>query len=349
VLGLWFILSGVTSALGLAPNCPVVQEYTGHTDGVYDLLLIPFSFTLNGQERGANTTFLSGGQDSKVIMWDATSAAPNSKLREYFIGSYVNAVEVLPDSSFLAGTADKKIRLFGFGGSAASKTFTGHTGWISCIKYLGDGTFVSGSSDFKVIRWSMQEGTKLMTYSGHDFWVTTLELLKDGTFLSGSYDTYVKRWTATSPVEMEAYTYGNKVYTVAVVDESTFIAAGDGNVIWQFKVGTLTPVFKYKQAHSNRIRRLLSMGGAIISSGYDGFSFRWEIGRDDPVSKFIHGAGWIEALSDGGDGTFITGGTDKLIKRFNSYGNVPLYIYLLYGCSLLIAYIVSLLFLLIQH
>ena len=81
-------------------NCPVLQEYSGHTDYVDSLRVVPYSFSLDGEERGANSTFISGASDSKVMLWDVRSS---TKLMQFTVGSVVNAVEVLPDSSFLVG------------------------------------------------------------------------------------------------------------------------------------------------------------------------------------------------------------------------------------------------------
>jgi hypothetical protein len=68
------------------------------------------------------------------------------------------------------------------------------------------------------------------------------------------------------------------------------------------------------------------VGNVIISSGRDGFSFRWEVGRKDPLTKFTSG-GEIYSSSNIGDGTFVTGGTDNVIKRFSLDGNQSILIY----------------------
>ncbi len=159
-----------------------------------------------------------------------------------------------------------------------------------------------------------------MTYTGHTSWVNTLEVMVDGTFLSGSGDNKVKRWRVTSPSAIETYNVGGWVYSLAVLDRSNFLAAGGGKVIMGFKIGTPNPVFLYIQVHTDRIYSLLLVGNVIISSGHDGFSYRWELGRKDPVSKFTHG-GDIYSSSNIGDGTFVTVGTDNMVKRFTLHGN----------------------------
>ncbi len=296
-------------------NCPVLQQYSGHTSDVYSLRVVPYSFSLDG-ERGANSTFISGEGDSKVILWDVSSS---TKLGQYSFGDIVSAVEVLPDSSFLAGTYDNKILLFKFTGTTASKTFSGHTGGVKCLRYLGDGTFLSGSGDNKIMRWDIQSGVRKMTYAGHTNWVNTLEVMVDGTFLSGAGDKTVKRWRVASPSAMETYNVGEWVSSSAVVDENNFLAAG-GKVIKGFKIGTLNPVFQYNQVHTSAISSLLLVGSVIISSGEDGVSYRWELGRKDPFTKFTHG-GTIHSSTNIGDGTFVTGGRDNMVKRFALHGN----------------------------
>ncbi len=293
----------------------MLQEYSGHTQSVQSLRVVPYSFSLDGDEWGANSTFLSGSYDDKVILWDVRSS---SKLQQYLIGDWVNAVEVLPDSSFLAGTSDNNIRLFLFKGTTTSKTFSGHTGIVKCVRYLGDGTFLSGSEDKSIMRWDIQSGDKMMTYTGHTDDVNTLEVIVDGTFLSGSWDKTVKRWSVTSPSAMETYNVGYYVYALVVVDDTNFLVGGD-KVIMGFKIGTPNPVFQYNQVHTSTISSLLLVGNVIISSGDDGVSYRWVLGRKDPLTKFTHGRS-IWSSSNIGDGTFVTGGGDQIIKRFTLDG-----------------------------
>ncbi len=302
---------------GMPSNCPVMQEYSGHTSPVKALRVVPYSFSLEGEERGANSTFISGAVDSKVILWDVISS---TKLGQYSIGSLVFAVEVLPDSSFLAGTDDGKIRLFKFTGTTASKTFSGHTSSVTCLRYLGDGTFLSGSGDKSIMRWDIESGVKMMTYAGHMDYVSTLEVMVDGTFLSGSGGR-VKRWRVTSPWAMETYNVGDSVHSLAVVDGSNFLVAvaGYGNVIRGFKIGTPNSVFQYNQVHTSGIYSLFLVGNVIISSGGDGFSYRWELGRKDPITKFTHEV-TMYSSSNIGDGTFVTGGDDRMIRRFSLDG-----------------------------
>jgi WD40 repeat protein len=263
------LLNGVMAVWGMTSNCPVLQEYSGHTSSVESLRVVPYSFSLDGEERGANSTFISGSYDSKVILWDVRSS---SKLKQYSIGSAVYDVEVLPDNSFLAGTGDIKILLFEFTGTTASKTFSGHTGPVTCLRYLGDGTFLSGSEDKSIMRWDIQSGDKMMTYTGHTYWVNNLEVMVDGTFLSGSWDKSVKRWSVASPSAMETYNVGNYVNALAVVDDSNFLAAGYDKVFKGFKIGTPNAVFQYNQVHTGRISSLFLVDSFIISSGDDGFS-----------------------------------------------------------------------------
>ncbi len=300
----------------MTPNCPVLQQYIGHTGHIREIRLVPYSFTFDRKEREANSTILSGA-DGMAILWDVRSSA---KLNQYSVGSDICAVEVLPGSSFLVGTKDTKVRLFSFGGGTAAKTFSGHTNYVNCLKYLLDGTFLSGSDDDKIIRWNIETGVKMMTYTGHTHNVNALEVLGDGIFISGAGDYKVKRWSVTSSSAMETYTVGGEVYAVAVIDDTNFLAAGDDKIISQFKVGTLTPVFKYNQVHIRNIEALLLVNSAIISNGSDGCSYRWELGRKDPVTTYYLG-GDIYTAAYIGDGTFVNGGTDRLIKRFSINGN----------------------------
>jgi WD40 repeat protein len=316
------VLNAAAAVWAIAPNCPVVQQYSGHMNPIRDLLVIPYSFTLDGKPREANSTILSGAEDGKVMMWDVSSGSTN--LKEFYIGnalSYpVTAVELLPGSAFLE-TGDYKIRLFSFGGVSATKTFIGHSSYVQCLKYLGDGTFLSGAGDMTIIRWNIQTGVKMMTFPGHTGAVYALEAMRDGTFISGAGDGKVKRWKLGTAVAMETYATGSSVNALAVLDDSNFLTAGYDYVIKQFKMGTLTPVFQYDQIHTNVIGRLMLVDSSIISSGFDGYSYRWVLGRKDPVTKYIHG-GFIFSSAYIGDGTFITGGnSDNLIKRFSLYGN----------------------------
>jgi WD40 repeat protein len=310
------LLNGVVVVWGMPSNCPAVQEYSGHTSAVKSLRVVPYSFSLDGEERGANSTFISGASDGKMVLWDLSSS---NQLKQYSISGYLHCLEVLPDSSFLAGTDDFKIRLYKFAVATAFKAFSGHSRDVTCLRSLGDGTFISGSWDKSIMRWNVQSGVRMMTYTGHTEAVNTLEVMQDGTFISGSDDGKVKRWSVTSPSAIETYTVGDYVYALAVVDDRTFLSAGFDRMIKGFKIGTLNPVFLNSQALFFPIRCLLFADNFIISSGDDGFSYRWELGRKDPLTKFTHG-GSILSSSLIGDGTYVTGAYDKVIKRFRLEG-----------------------------
>jgi WD40 repeat protein len=137
------MLNAVIVVFGMAPHCPVIKEYIGHTNRVEVIRVISYNHTRNNVAIEAGTSFLSCSYDKKVMLWDANSST--KYVRQFDILSPVFALEVLANKLFLAGTWDNWIGLFSVeGGNTAIRKFTGHNSYVKCLKDLGDGTFLSG-------------------------------------------------------------------------------------------------------------------------------------------------------------------------------------------------------------
>jgi WD40 repeat protein len=110
---LWLtFISGVFSQT-CSTSSDALETFTGHTDPVYSLTVLP------------DDSFLSGSHDATIKRWKSGTATA----LETFTGhtNWVASLAILPDGSFLSGSSDTSIKRWKSGTTTALETFRGHT------------------------------------------------------------------------------------------------------------------------------------------------------------------------------------------------------------------------------
>ena len=95
------------------------------------------------------------------------SQAPDPLLRLQH-DDYVYSVAFSPDGKTLAGTLDKRIRLWETATGKESRTLAGHHLGVQSVAFSPDGkTLASGGSDKEIRLWDIATGKEIRTLSAH--------------------------------------------------------------------------------------------------------------------------------------------------------------------------------------
>ena len=159
------------------------MTYTGHTDWVICLALLP------------DGSFLSGSSDTKIRRWNLSSP---SSIETYNFPTFVKSIKVLSPSFFLVAggsTTSSSLRKFKIGTMSAVFTFTPvHTQQINSISLLPDLSFVTGGLDGLLLRWVDGIKDPVTNYpnpSNAIIWSSAT--LTDGSLVAGLSNTKISR------------------------------------------------------------------------------------------------------------------------------------------------------------
>lgn len=116
----------------------------------------------------SDTTLLaSGGLDSLVVLWDASSGSVNRKLHLH--EGIITSVHMNRDRSLVAsGSSDKKVVIFDLVNDTIAYTLTDFTSDITCVKFSPDGQLLAVASLDKEIKlYDAAHGQLLAQLEGH--------------------------------------------------------------------------------------------------------------------------------------------------------------------------------------
>jgi cytochrome c len=264
---------------------------------------------------------VSGSFDTTVIRWSLVDDAAKQVLR--FHDGAVNAVVLLPDGKLATAGEDRRIAIWPAGADQPANVFEGHEAPIAGLAVPPDGlALASASWDHTVRVWPLASGSPRVL-KGHQDNVNGVAFLPDGRVVSAGYDGTVRIWPAGEG-EPLVITLPSPLNAVAVAPDGDIIAAGaDGHVYFVGPNGELrgavaaqpTPIIALAVSHD---------GGLIAAAGIRG-SVAIVDRRSQAVLRTLVGPGlpvWSAAFLPDGK-TLLTGGADRMIRRWNAETGDP--------------------------
>ena len=262
-------------------------------------------------------TAVSGSFDSSAIRWSLDRNAAIQVLR--FHASAVNAVALLPDGRIVTGGADGRIAIWQPGSPAPERVLEGHGAPIVGLAVSPDGKSVASASwDRSVRLWPLMGG-EARVLNGHRDNVNGVAFLPDGKALvSAGYDLTVRIWPLANGTPT-VVTLPTPLNSVAVAPDGEIVTGGaDGRVFF------LSPSGEKRGELSTGATPIIAVaisgdGGLVAAAGIRG-SVAIIDRRTRTLSRTLVGPGmpvWSAAfLPD--NHTLLTGGTDRMIRRWNA-------------------------------
>ena len=287
-------------------------QLRGHGGPVRDLAISPDGMTA-----------VSGSFDTSAIRWSLTRNVAEQVMRGH--DGPVNAVAFLKDGRIATGGSDARIAIWTQGEPAPRIVLDGHTGPIVALAVSPDGkTLASASWDHTVRLWPLAGGTPRVL-EGNTQNVNAVAFSPDGRqVISAGYDATIRIWqiqgTGVSVHNLPSPLNG----LVAAPDGELIAASASGKVFFLSADGaTLGEV---EAASTPIIQLAISNDGSLVAAA----SIRGSVAIIDrkarKVLRTLVGPGlpvWSVAfLPD--NKTLLTGGTDRIIRRWNAVSGEPI-------------------------
>jgi cytochrome c len=262
------------------------------------------------------TIALSGSFDSSAIRWSLTKNAAEQVLR--FHESAVNAVVILSDGRLVTAGEDGKIAIWRPGETHPERVLEGHRAPIVALAVSPDGrTLASASWDHTIRLWPLAGG-ELRVLEGHQQSVNGVAFARDGTLVSAGYDATIRIWPVAGGAPV-IRTLPTPLNSVAVASDGEIATAGaDGKLYFLSPAGERRG--EVEIGPTPLIAVAISGDGALVAAA----GIRGSVGIVERASRTLArtlvGPGlpvWAVAfLPD--NRTLITGGTDRMVRRWNA-------------------------------
>jgi len=266
---------------------------------------------------------LSGSFDTSAIYWSLERNAAEQVLR--FHDSAVNAAAILPDGRVVTGGQDGKIAIWQPGASEPIQLLVGHTGPIVSLAVSSDGKRIASASWDHSVRVWPADGGAAMLLEGHRQNVNGVAFTPDGkAVVSVSNDPEVRIWPFgsgdTTIVKMLV-----PLNSVAVAPDGEIAAGGaDGKVYFFSPSGEARG--EVEAAATPVISIVISPDGKLVAAA----GIRGSVAVIDRKSRKLEhtlvGPGlpvWSVAFFPDSR-TLLTGGTDRMIRRWDAVSGDPI-------------------------
>jgi len=264
----------------------------------------------------------SGSFDTTVIRWSLVTNAAEQVLR--FHEGAVNAVVLLRDGRLASAGEDRRIAIWPAGGDRPASVLEGHEAPIAGLAVSPDGSALASASWDRTARVWPLAGGEPRVLRGHQDNVNGVAFLPDGRVVSAGYDATLRIWPAGNGSPIVA-TLPTPLNAVAVAPDGEIITAGaDGKV---YVVGANGELQGTVAAQPTPIIALaVSDDGALIAAAGIRGSVAIIDRRTRTPLRTLVGPGlpvWSVAFLPGGQ-TLLTGGADRVIRRWNAANGDPI-------------------------
>ena len=263
------------------------------------------------------TRAVSGSFDTRAILWSLSSGSAERVLR--FHEGAVNAVVFLRDGRLATSGEDARIAVWRPGDEKPMTVFAGHTAPVVGLAVSPDGRMLASAAwDHTARLWPLAGGAPRVL-EGHQQAVNGLAFTPDGrSLVTAGYDATLRLWPlgGGSPAVV---TLPTPLNAVLVAPDGDIVAAGaSGKVYFLSAAGAIkgeveaapVPIIALAASGDGKFVAASSIKGAIAVIER----------KTRTLERTLVGPGlpaWAVAfLPD--NATLLTGGTDRLVRRWNA-------------------------------
>ena len=269
-------------------------------------------------------TAVSGSFDMSAIRWSLRSNTAEQVLR--FHDGAVNAVAILPDRRIVTAGADARIAIWQPAAQKPQTVLEGHTAPVVALAVSPDGKMLASASWDRTTRlWPLGDGVPRVL-EGHRQQVNGVAFLPNGSAaVSVGYDATLRIWPSNAAAAPIVTLLPTPLNAVAVAPDGEIVAAGaDGDVYFLSPSGQLRG--DAHVAETPIIALAISPDGSTIAAASIRGSVAIVERASRKVVRTLVGPGlpvWSAAFfSD--NHTLLTGGTDRIIRRWNANSGDPI-------------------------
>jgi cytochrome c len=266
---------------------------------------------------------VSGSFDTSAIRWSLARNIAEQVLR--FHDNAVNAVAWLKDGRIATAGADARIVLWSKAKPNPDAVLDGHTGPIAALAASPDGKLLASASWDRTVRlWPLAGGAPRVL-EGHTQNVNGVAFSPDGrAVVSAGYDATLRIWRV-SDGSASVRSVPSPLNSVAVAPDGEIVTAGADGKIYLFSPQG-EPHGEIQASPTPIIALALSADGKLIAAA----GIRGSVAIIDraarKVARTLVGPGlpvWSVAFFPDSR-TLLTGGADRVIRRWNAVTGEPL-------------------------
>jgi len=267
---------------------------------------------------------MSGSFDTSVIRWSLERDAAEDVLR--FHDGAVNAVVLLSDGRAATGGEDARIAIWSPGERTPRTVLEGHQAAVSALAVSNDGRFLASASWDRTARLWQLDGGASRVLAGHSQNVNGVAFTPDGrAVVTAGYDMTLRIWPMSGDDAPTIATMSAPLNAVVIASDGEIITAGaDGKVYMLSATGEdrgnivagNAPVVAIALSGDGQRIAAAGIGGSVAI--LDRAARRIErtlIGPGMPV--------WSVAFLPG-DRILVTGGADRMIRRWDTTTGEPM-------------------------
>jgi cytochrome c len=270
------------------------------------------------------TQAVSGSFDTSAIRWSLTRNTAEQVLR--FHDGAVNAVAILRDGRIATSGEDARVAIWRPGEPQPATVLAGHQAPVVALAVSPDGaTLASASWDHTARVWPLAGGAPRVI-EGHAQNVNGVAFAPDGhALITAGYDATLRITPLDSGIAPIIATLPTPLNAVAVAADGEIITAGaDGKVYLLSAAGELRA--EIEAAQTPIIALALSGDGRLIAAA----GIRGSVAIIDRATRKLErtlvGPGlpvWSAAFFPDSR-TLLTGGTDRIIRRWDAVTGEPI-------------------------
>jgi cytochrome c len=267
---------------------------------------------------------ISGSFDTSAIRWSLERNAATQVLR--FHDGAVNAVALLPDGRAATSGEDARIAIWRPGEPTPAMVLEGHQAPVAALAVSGDGRMLASASwDHTARLWPLAGGAPRVL-EGHGQNVNGIAFTPgDRSVVTVGYDATVRIWPLAGDGAPIVARLPTPLNAVAVAPDGEIVAAGaDGKVYLLSEAGEIrgeveagsTPIIAVAVAPDGALIAAAGIRGSVAIIDRAGRRLdRTLVGPGLPI--------WSLGFFPDGR-TLLTGGTDRIIRRWNAQSGEPL-------------------------
>lgn len=269
------------------------------------------------------TRAVSGSFDTSAIRWSLQRNVAEQVMR-YHDGA-VNAVAFLKDGRIATAGADAHIALWKPGEPQPEKVLDGHGAPIAALAVSPDGaTLASAAWDRTVRLWPLSGGAPRVL-EGHTQNVNGVAFTPDGkNLVSAGYDATLRIWPLAAGQNV-VRNLPTPLNTVAVAPDGEIVTAGaDGKVYFLSPQGEV--LGDVKASDVPVIALAISRDGTLVAAAGIRGSVAVIDRKERKLARTLVGPGlpvWSVAFFPDSR-TLLTGGTDRMIRRWDAVNGEPI-------------------------
>ena len=266
---------------------------------------------------------ISGSFDTSAIRWSLQRNVAEQVLR--FHAGAVNAVAWFEDGRMATASEDGTVAIWTVGRQEPDTVLKGHTAPVAALAVSPDGkTIASGSWDHGIRLWPVAGGAPRVL-EGHAQAVNGLAFTADGRALvSVGYDLTLRIWPLIGNATPTIETVPTPLNAVAVAPDGEIVAAGANGTVY-FRAPSGEARGEVVASPVPVIALAVSRDGTLVAAAGIRGSVAVIARKDRKLQHTLVGPGlpvWSVAFFPDGQ-TLLTGGTDRMIRRWNAVSGEP--------------------------